>query len=81
VIVEADMPPRSSAPAHIDGRLSLARGGSSRSGAEMPVRSSTSSAPSADLLPTRPATHLHHGIRKPKIYTDDTLRYGMFTSS
>jgi hypothetical protein len=79
--IEADMPPGSSALAHIDGCSSLARGGSSGSGAEMPVGSSTSSAPSANLLPTRPATRAQHGIRKPKIYTDGTLRYGMFTSS
>jgi hypothetical protein len=75
------MPPGSSALVHIDGHLSLAHGGSSGSGAEMSVASSTSSAPSADLLPTRPATRLQHSIRKPEIYTDDTLRYGMFMSS
>lgn len=30
---------------------------------------------------TRPRTRLHDGIRKPKVYTDGTVRYGLFTSS
>jgi hypothetical protein len=25
--------------------------------------------------PTLPSTRLHHGIRKPKVYTDGTVRY------
>jgi hypothetical protein len=36
--------------------------------------SSLQSAPSADIIPHR--THLHGGIRKPKKYTDGTIRYG-----
>jgi hypothetical protein len=32
-------------------------------------------------VPSRPSTRPQHGISKPKIYTDDTARYGLFTSS
>lgn len=31
--------------------------------------------------PSRPKTRQQSGIRKPKIYTDGTVRYGYFTSS
>ncbi|WVZ50557.1 hypothetical protein U9M48_001799 [Paspalum notatum var. saurae] len=45
--------------------------------------SSTATAPVADnaLAPSRPRTRLQDGIRKPKVYTDGTIRYAMFTSS
>jgi hypothetical protein len=33
------------------------------------------------LASTRPSTCLQHGIRKPKLYTDGTVRYGLLTSS
>jgi hypothetical protein len=29
---------------------------------------------------THPTTRLQQGIRKPKIYTDGTIRYGLFTA-
>jgi hypothetical protein len=32
-------------------------------------------------VPVRPSTRLQHGIRKPKVYTDETIRYGLLTSS
>jgi hypothetical protein len=32
-------------------------------------------------MPACPNTHLQQGIRKPKIYTDGTVRYDLFTSS
>jgi hypothetical protein len=46
------------------------------------VSSSGSSEPS-DMLPgtARPNTCLQQGIRKPKIYTNHTVRYGLFSSS
>jgi hypothetical protein len=31
--------------------------------------------------PPKPATQLQHGIRKPKQYTDGTIRYGLLTTS
>jgi hypothetical protein len=31
--------------------------------------------------PTNHGTRLQHGIRKPKVYTDDTVRYGLLASS
>jgi hypothetical protein len=36
-------------------------------------------APSAS--PVRPRTHLQAGIRKPKVYTDGTIPYGLYTST
>jgi hypothetical protein len=33
------------------------------------------------LASARPSTRLQHGIRKPKLYTDGTVRYGLLTSS
>jgi hypothetical protein len=36
---------------------------------------------SPDLSPARPGTRLQHGIRKPKIYTDGTVRYGLLAST
>ncbi|WVZ77133.1 hypothetical protein U9M48_025033 [Paspalum notatum var. saurae] len=45
--------------------------------------SSTATAPAAEiaLAPSRPRTRLQDGIHKPKVYTDGTIRYAMFTSS
>jgi hypothetical protein len=37
--------------------------------------------PSADLSLACPGTCLRHGIRKPKIYTDGTMRYGLLAST
>jgi hypothetical protein len=34
-----------------------------------------------DLAPAHPSTRLQHGIRKPKVYTDGTVRYGLHASS
>jgi hypothetical protein len=31
--------------------------------------------------PVRPSTRLQHGIRKPKVYTDGTICYGLLNSS
>lgn len=39
--------------------------------------SSTAAAPSS-TPPPRPSTRSQHGIHKPKIYTDGTMRWGMF---
>lgn len=36
---------------------------------------------SMDPASTRPRTRLQQGVRKPKVYTDGTIRYGCFTSS
>jgi histone deacetylase 1/2 len=33
------------------------------------------------LAPERPRTRLQAGVRKPKVYTDGTVRYGCFTAS
>jgi hypothetical protein len=33
------------------------------------------------LASARPSTRLQHGIRKPKLYTDGIVRYGLLTSS
>lgn len=33
--------------------------------------------PMAPAAPHRPATRLQHGIQKPKVYTDGTVRWGM----
>jgi hypothetical protein len=35
----------------------------------------------ASPVPARPSTHLQHGIRKPKVYMDDTVRYTLLASS
>jgi hypothetical protein len=32
-------------------------------------------------VPVCPSTRLQHGIRKPKVYTDGTIRYVLLTSS
>jgi hypothetical protein len=32
-------------------------------------------------VPARPNTRMQQGIRKPKVYTDGIVRYGLFTSS
>jgi hypothetical protein len=31
--------------------------------------------------PPRPSTRLQHGIHKPKVYTDGTVRYGLLATS
>jgi hypothetical protein len=41
----------------------------------------TGSASPAPGVATHPGTRLRHGIRKPKIYTNGTVRYGLYTSS
>jgi hypothetical protein len=47
------------------------------------IVSSSGSSELSDMLPgtTRPNTCLQQGIRKPKIYTNHTVRYGLFSSS
>jgi hypothetical protein len=37
--------------------------------------------PSSEVAPTRPRTRLQGGIRKPKIYTDGTIKYGFLATS
>jgi histone deacetylase 1/2 len=58
-------------------------GGSSAATAPTHAPESTSPgspvAPSAS--PVRPQTHLQAGIRKPKVYTDGTIPYGLYTST
>jgi hypothetical protein len=58
--------------------------------ADLHGQASGSSVPEEVALPaaatnapkiSRPMTRLQAGIRKPKVYTDDTIRYGFFTSS
>jgi hypothetical protein len=46
--------------------------GSSAADAGSGARAGSSAAPS----PKRPVTRLQHGIRKPKTYTDGTIKYG-----
>jgi len=43
----------------------------------------STAAPSGDIpaASTRPVTRSQHGIRKEKVYTDGTVKYGMLTSS
>jgi hypothetical protein len=55
--------------------------GASGSAATAPFRSSVSQPASPSPAPTCPITHLQHGIRKPKTYTDGTIRYGLLTST
>jgi hypothetical protein len=43
--------------------------------------SSTQLHSAAPAEPARLRTRLQHGIRKPKVYTDGTVRYGLLTSS
>ena len=52
--------------------------GSSAPATDQPTRSSTS--PTAPAL-QRPTTRLQQGIRKPKIYTDGTIRYGQLVAT
>ena len=52
--------------------------GSSSSGVAS-LGSSVPVVPAAEY--TRPVTRLQHGIRKPKIYTDDTVRWSMLAAS
>jgi hypothetical protein len=42
---------------------------------------SSAAAPAAPLPPSGVRTRLQQGIRHPKIYTDGTVRYGLFTST
>jgi hypothetical protein len=51
-----------------------------RSFVEASRSSAASSVPAVYLLP-RSSTRLQHGITKPKIYTDDTVRYNMLATS
>jgi hypothetical protein len=44
------------------------------------VSPSVSSVPLPTAL-VRPSTHLQHGIRKPKVYTNGPICYGLLTSS
>jgi hypothetical protein len=69
------------------GSLSDAEHGSSTAQSHAPVSRNSSNrieilTPcSADLSPARPGTRLQHGIRKPKIYTDGIVRYGLLAST
>jgi hypothetical protein len=63
------------------GEIPLASGISSRSG---DMHDSGSAASATGVIPhvaARPSTRLQHGIQKPKLYTDGTVRYGLLTSS
>lgn len=42
---------------------------------------STSAAGAASPAPARPVTRLQHGIRRPKVYNDGTVRYSCLTST
>jgi hypothetical protein len=42
---------------------------------------SSVAAPTVPVVAAEPRTRLQKGIRRPKIYTDGTVRYGMFTST
>jgi hypothetical protein len=52
--------------------------GSSASGASVPY-SVAASAPASTPAPARPRTRLQDGIRKPKVYSDGTIHYGLST--
>jgi histone deacetylase 1/2 len=52
--------------------------GSSASGASVPD-SVAASALASTPIPARPRTRLQDGIRKPKLYSDGTVRYGLST--
>jgi hypothetical protein len=43
--------------------------------------SNESSSAMAPVVPSRANKRLRHGIRKPKVYTDGTVKYGLFTTS
>jgi hypothetical protein len=63
------------------GEIPLASGISSGSG---DMHDSGSAASAIGVIPpvaARPSTRLQHGIQKPKLYTDGTVRYGLLTSS
>jgi hypothetical protein len=47
----------------------------------MPDFSPSVSSVPLPAAPVRPSTRLQHGIRKPKVYTDGTIRYGLLTFS
>jgi hypothetical protein len=63
------------------GEIPLASGISSGSG---DMHDSGSAASATGVIPpvaAHPSTRLQHGIRKSKLYTDGTVRYGLLTSS
>jgi hypothetical protein len=63
------------------GEIPLTSGISSGSG---DMHDSGSAASATGVIPpvaARPSTRLQHGIRKPKLYTDGTVQYGLLTSS
>jgi histone deacetylase 1/2 len=91
---EADTPPLSGFDAHlgVDTRSHLGRSAAIE-GDTVPA-TATSPAPDPDVgspaqpegtTPGPPApmprTRLQHGVRRPKTYTDGTVRYGLFSSS
>jgi hypothetical protein len=46
-----------------------------------PISSEPAGMAPAEEITTRPRTRLQSGIRKPKVYTDGTIKYSCFTSS
>jgi histone deacetylase 1/2 len=84
----------SASPAHADGSLADSATATSPFAPESsaatvtPPSAPASSQPNtgpitvgASAQPPRPLTRLQQGIKKPKIYTDGTIRYGLFTST
>jgi hypothetical protein len=47
----------------------------------LPAPSESVASPIEPAAPQRPATRLQHGIRKPKLYTDGTIRYANLVST
>ena len=45
------------------------------------VSGSSTALPAAPVTAQRPVTRLQHGIQKPKVYTDGTIRWGLSSSS
>jgi hypothetical protein len=60
---------------------SLALGSSHGSSMADSARSATADSNVAPPMPAHPSMHLQHGIRKPKVYTDDTVQYVLLASS
>jgi hypothetical protein len=50
-------------------------------GSSAPITAEPAGVAPAEEITTRPRTRLQSGIRKPKVYTDGTIRYNCFTSS
>lgn len=50
-------------------------------GSGSPLTGGSSAPDTAVVEPARPVTHLQRGIRKQKVYTDGTVRYGMLTTT